>query len=454
MAAHHIAALLVCPLVAAAAGPVDDPQLVPVPPAPISLTSWAEARRRLDEGSLELRAAEASVAQAHGRWRQSLSSLLPQASLTLGVGFDVLNPASPVPAGGINLGSALFSGGGAAAPTVPLGSAGATLRQSVVDLSAWSALDAADSATRAAEASADDVRRRQTRTLARAVATAAFSERIAEIGRAGLSQALERAALTERLEALGAASQLDVVRVQQDIAVARTALTTVDEALRIAREALGAALGLAEPVSVSPALALDGLVADAAAPCQGLDRARVEERADVASARARRDAAEAARRAAAVGYLPTLDFASSLGAYTSDPGPGRFASWTLAAVIAVPLWEGGLREGLVAERGGAVLGAEAALASARRDALLEHGRAASAERAAAALFGSARDAHALAQELDRLTRRAFELGRADSLDLVQSGVVLRQAQLELALREADWLRARLDAFFTLARCPA
>ncbi|MFP2923854.1 TolC family protein, partial [Pyxidicoccus sp. 3LG] len=58
----------------------------------------------------------------------------------------------------------------------------------------------------------------------------------------------------------------------------------------------------------------------------------------------------------------------------------------------------------------------------------------------------------LAERTDRLTRRAFEVGRGSSLELVQSAAALRQAELTLVLREFELVQARLGAYLTEARC--
>lgn len=429
---------------------VDDPMLTPVAPASTELTSWAQARALLAQGSANLRVAATEVDRAQGRWRQSLSALLPSVTATGGVGYDVLAPASPVPVVALGSGLSALSAGSGVTPTSPLASAAVGLRQSVVDLSSWSALEAAGGGVDVEHARADDVERRVLQGLAGAIVAVATSERVSELARLGLRQALERAAMTRRLVEIGAATDLDMVRVHQDVAVARTALTTSDEQLRGTREALGALLGMDRPVGVAPQLSIEGIIASAAEQCRRLDD--VATRADVRAARAQQVAAEAARREAWNGYLPALDVTSSLGALTTDPLPGRFATWTIAAIVSVPVWEGGFREGLWQERAAAETQARVAAEEARRVAVLEAERAESAARAAEVVVTSAREAHALATELDRLTRRSFEMGRADSLDLVQSAVVLRQAQIELAIREAAWVRARLDAFFVQAGC--
>jgi hypothetical protein len=51
-----------------------------------------------------------------------------------------------------------------------------------------------------------------------------------------------------------------------------------------------------------------------------------------------------------------------------------------------------------------------------------------------------------------MTRRSIEIGRATSLELVQSAAALRQAELTLSLREFERLAAQVDALLTEARC--
>ncbi|MFP2913748.1 TolC family protein, partial [Pyxidicoccus sp. 3LFB2] len=149
--------------------------------------------------------------------------------------------------------------------------------------------------------------------------------------------------------------------------------------------------------------------------------------------------------------LPTLGLSSTLFGLTTDPGFGRFVTWNVSAVLSVPLWEGGGRGGLVRERAGVETQAEAVLESARRDVELEVARARRGVEVAEALVKTAVESRDLAERTDRLTRRSFEVGRGSSLELVQSGAALRQAELNLVLREFELVQARLDAFLTEAR---
>nr|WP_246357819.1 TolC family protein [Pyxidicoccus fallax] len=426
--------------------------LTPVPPAPRVVKTWDEALALVKERSTDLRSAEAGVERAAGRSRQALGTLLPNARAQAGVAYDLLNP--DVPAFGVGGGGAQVGGGATGGngkvPTAPLGTVTGTLTQSLVDISAWRGLSSARAAETGAVANLHDARRRLTLGLAQVLVSTVAAERAAEINRVGLQRALERAALTQRSFELGAGNQLDVVRVNQDVAVARGALVSGDEQLRQAREALGFALGFGAPMGVDPSFNLQGLVDQARKDCAPLDS--LDARPDLVAARAQVESARDSRRQASAGYLPTLGLSSTLLGFTTDPGFGRFATWNVSAVLAVPLWEGGTRGGLVRERAGLETQAEATLESARRDVEIEVARARRGVEVAEALVKTAIESRDLADRTDRLTRRSFEVGRGSSLELVQSGAALRQAELNLVLREFELVQARLDAFLTEARC--
>lgn len=424
---------------------IEDSMLAPPPRAPQEINSWGDARRLLHDRSTELRTAEAGLDRAEGLWRQSLSALLPNARFSGQVAYDLLNPDVPPIAG-----AAAAAASGEADPTVPVGAGTVTINQTLIDLSAWRGLDSARATERSAAANLHDVRRRVTQSLARSLVAVIAAERAAEINRVGLRQALERAALTDRTFELGAATQLDVVRVKQDVAVARSALISGDEQLRRTREALGFALGAQGEVGVVRGFVLEGLLAETREICRPLGGNEL--RSDLVAAGAGVEAAEERRAQAKAGYLPTVGLSSSLFAYTTDPGPGRFASWSISAVISFPLWEGGLRGGLVQEREAQVTQAEQVEEDIRRTVQLEIARSRRGEEVAKQLMDSAADARSLAEKTDAMTRRSFEIGRATSLELVQSASALRQAELNLALREFEWVQARLDAFLTEAEC--
>lgn len=426
---------------------VDDPMLVPAPPAPKLVGGWDEALGLARERSTDLRIAEANVQRAEGRWRQALSTLLPNARASAGVAFDVLNPGTSV---GLTGTPVTVPAEAARQPTLPLASASVSLTQSVVDVGAWRGLSSTRSAQDSAEANLQDIQRRLTLGLGRTLVATVAAERVAEINRVGLRRALERAALAQRSFELGAGTQLDVVRVRQDVEVARQALVAGDEQLHRAREALGLSLGLPQEVGVNPSFNLQGLVDQTRATCAPLKA--LTERPDIESARTQLESARLSTRQASAGYLPTIGVNSTAYGYTTEPAPGRVATWSIAAVLSVPIWEGGLRGGLVRERTGIEQQAAETLERTQRDATVEVTRARRNVGVSETLVKTASDARELAAKTDQLTRRAFEVGRGSSLELVQSGAALRQAELSLALREFELVQARLDAFLSEARC--
>lgn len=281
VAAPVLAAPAEEPVPPAASQPqVDDPMLAPPQPAPMQVGTWQQALGFVRERSTDLRTAQANVDRAEGRWRQALSALLPNLRFSASVAVDALHPDTPALASGGALPTAAVDG---KSPTAPLGAGTVALSQSLLDVGAWRGKSSAAAAQESAESSLRDVQRRLTLGVARTLVATVSAERVAEINRVGLRQALERAALTQRSFELGASNQLDVVRVNQDVAVARESLVSGDEQLRRAREALGLALGFDGAVGVSPSLRLQGLVDDTRNVCAPLDN--LGERADLVAAR-------------------------------------------------------------------------------------------------------------------------------------------------------------------------
>lgn len=429
------------PSPAASAPPVADPMLTPVPAAPRSLATWAQAQELLLGGSTDLARAEAQLIRAEAQLGQALAVLLPSARLTVTGAFDLDNPdtAPNVPPRVDER-----------TPTSPVGLASLSLSQRLIDVASWRNRDAAAQARDAARWAVADTKRRVRQRLARSLVAVVVAERVAELGRVGLAQALERAALGQRTFELGRATELDVVRARQDVTAARSGLVIADEQLRAAREALALALASDEPIGVSKTLSLDGLVGELAASCQRL--AAGAQRADERAAEATVQSLSTRAGAARAGKLPTLDLTTTLTALTTDPGPGRISTWSIVALLSVPLWEGGLRDAQAREREALTSEARAGADELRRGVRLEIARARRTLEVAQSLLTIATEGQALAERLDQMTRRSFEMGRATSLELVQSAVGLRQADLTLALRQLEWMQARIDALLAEASC--
>lgn len=430
---------------------VSDPLLAPVPGAPVELSTWGEALGLLRQRSTNLQTALAQVEAAAGQWRIALAALLPTLQGTASVQYNVLNPDSTTlvggGAGGVGTGG---SGGDGPRPTSPLGAGILTATVPVVNLQAFTALGTARESQRTASLSLAETRRQLTGVLARALVSVSSSERLADVNRLNLRTALERLAIAQRRLELGAGMQLDVLRVQQDAESARASVVTADESLRQAREALGLALGLPQPVGLARSTTLEQLLAGARQDCRHLEE--LDGRPDLAAARSRLTVAERSVTEVKTQYAPTLALQSTAVAITVDPGFAEVPTWNIGAALVLPFWEGGAREGRLRQARAQAEVARQAVVERERSVTVEVLQARRAVEVAQAARDIASRTRALAEETDRLTRRSFEVGTGTSLELIQSAAALRQAELQLVVRESELQQAQVQAFLAEAAC--
>jgi outer membrane protein TolC len=416
-----------------------DPMLEPVPPAEHQLSSWADALTLWQHNSTDLRVAAAETLRAQGRQRSALGVLLPTVTGTGLASFSVL----PAPVGGDATTSALFG----AAPYQAL-----TLvaQLAVIDARSWNALAQAGDAVRASELTQADARRLLTLNLAQSLLAVVTAERVAELNRVGLRDALDRLHLADRSNRAGANTEIDVGRLRQDTDVARAQVVTGDEQVRQAREALSLALGVDEPVGVRPDFQLNGLAEQLTRTCHPI--AELAQRPDQLAAQARVDVTHRTVLDVGAQFLPSVALRSTAQLFIF-PGSGTFPVWNLQAVLTVPLWDGGSRYGALTEAKAQQTQAEARTASTARQGRVEVERAKRGIAVAEQSKDLAAAAYAQSVKTDTLTRRAFDAGLGTSLELVTAASSLRQQQLNLALREYEVIRARVIALFALADCP-
>ncbi|MEO6576161.1 MAG: TolC family protein, partial [Polyangiaceae bacterium] len=337
--------------------------------------------------------------------------------------------------------------------TTPLPNVGNASLSLVVPLFAprvWHQMGTTKRVIEAAELSVDDIKRNIALYVANSLIGVVTAERIAELNRSGFQNALERHELTLRKKNLGAATGLDVIRAQQDVESARAVLVTGDESLRQAREALGLALGLPSQVGVSHNISIDGLEKSALTACHP---STLEERADLLLAKKQLEISQ--RNVVDVKYQfsPTINATSGLSATTADTGASPNPTWNIAAVLSVPIWEGGTRYGLLRSSRADQGEAEQRLEALRRNASVQLAQAQRGVQVATDSRKVAVDARALAAETDRLVRVGYIEGQGTSLELVVAAASLRQAEITLALREFDLVKARVLALLSLSNCP-
>lgn len=429
---------------------VEDPMLEPVAPAPVEIARWDDALAHLRARSTDLRIAAQEIARAEAQSRMALAGALPsitgQAAYTHNL---ITNQTVQFVRGAA--GSDEFRTQTVRTPYPDYLSASITATQPVLALRSWYGIGTADRAEAVAHLGLEETKRVIALHVANAIVGVVTAERVAELNRVGLRNALTRLELTARKTALGSGTGLDVLRARQDVETARATLVSGDEALRQAREALGLALGLPEQVGVPPSVDLNGLEASARASCK--PARSVDERADIAALRGRVEIAERAVTDVKYQYAPTIDLRSTVSTTTIDTGAAPNTTWNVQAVLSVPIWDGGVRYGSQRDAQAQELIAVERLEAARREATVQVEQARRAVAVADERQRVASQARELAAENDRLTRVAYLEGRGTSLELITAAQGLREAEIQLALRDFEVVKARVLAVLSLATCP-
>lgn len=328
-------------------------------------------------------------------------------------------------------------------------SVGATLRVPLVDVRAIRGLGTGDRLERAAQLDLADERRQIAESVVDTMLSTLATARVAELNRQGLRAALERLTLASARQQFGRGTLLDVDRAQLDVAAARAELIQGDEALATSREALGVVLGSETATAVSPAIDIEAFERAVAETCKLASD--VEQRPDVAAARARVELAERAVDDTKSEYWPTLALVSELD-HASEVLNGPRTTWNVQGVLRVPLYDGGARYGEKRVNEAAAAQARQALIEARLAAVVDKTRAARAVTVLSAARDVAQQQRDLARTIDDRIRQGYAGGLGTSLDLVVSAQALRLAENRLVLLELEVAKARAGAVLASAEC--
>ena len=416
---------------------VNDPLLAPIPQAPHLLGSFHDAMQAIAARSPDLAIAEQEVERAEGASRQALALALPSLNGQASLQENLLAPLPRLDQATKKI----------VTPNSLTAQLSLSASQPILAPRAWYGLKTAKLSIAAAQKSTDDMRRTLLAQLASSIVGVYTAERISEINRVALKSALQRLSLAERKSRLGDGTRLDVLRAQQDAAVARGQLISGDEALRKTREALGLALGSSEPWSVPPTISLNEMQAAMGSSCT---QGTVEDRPDVAAARTSVEIANRGITDAKLAFSPTATLQSSASHNWFNPGTQD--SWTLSAVLNVPLWEGGARYGSMRIASANAEQAKLRLDAVRRGATIESNQAQRSVGVAEQARVVSEQNRDLAREAARLAERAFAAGAGTSFDLVDAGKNERNAELDLAVKEFDLIRARIASLLAMANC--
>ncbi|CAN5742830.1 TolC family protein [soil metagenome] len=413
---------------------------------PRAISHWIDAEKLIDEHSTDLRIATDQVLAARGQWRIALAALLPQINGTVNFSHQFITRTSSQVAGVGPDGLPTFRS--VSSPQSEIFQFGLSASLALVNVRSIYALGTADTQEDFAKMTYADRRRTIFLGAASAVLAVLAAGQVEEVARVGLRSSLERLELTRRREKLGIGTQLDIVRAQQDVDAARRQVVTSKESLRQSREALGLALGVPEGVGVDfPADAVQAGIATRCRPVNTID-----DRADVSAAILQANVTGRLRTDVWLQFLPTLTLSTSASTTTADVGAAPAGTWSLQALLAVPIWDGGARYGSLAiARANADVSAQN-LEALKRSITIQRtqtDRAVTVSGESRTVVQSSRD-HAA--DVDRLTRVAFANGQGTSLDLVIAATALRQAEIDLALATFDLEQSKLAQSMQMVRC--
>jgi outer membrane protein TolC len=414
---------------------VSDPALAPVPPPPRMIKSWKEALAIIASRSADLATAVQEVRRAEGNARQALGAALPQINATGTLNHQLLfQPAA-------------FQAAFIKNPGLQ-----AQIQASMPILAprTWYAAGTAYKSVDSSKLSVDDKHRTVLAGVADAIVAVYTAERVAEINRVSLKSSLERLDLTQRKFRLGDGTKLDVLRAEQDSATTRATLVTGDESLRQAREALGLALGFREPFGVPPSISLNEIEQAVAQVCSA---GTLDQRADIKQSRNDLEIAKRGITDAWLAFAPSASISTTLAvANQTSSISASNATWSLQAVLTVPLWDGGARYGGLKIAQVTAEQAKIKLDATLRAATFEVAQAVRGVAVAEQSRKVSEQSRDLAREAARLAQRAYEVGTGTSFDLVDTAQKQRAAELDLALKEFQLIKARIAALLAASSC--
>jgi outer membrane protein TolC len=409
-------ALLSAPVAARAQAPasstallhgVPDQTAPTAEPLPLSL---AEAVHRGLDHNLAVIVQEQQVATAGSERLRALSDLLPHADVSVTQSTQVINTAA--------FG---FSGFGGLPNLIgPFGVFDARLRVSspLVDLNAIHALRSERAADRAAQADLADVRETVILAVGNVYLEARADESRVAAAEAQVATADALVRLAEDQNAAGLVARIDVVGQQVQQQSARAALIRAENALAKHELQLARAIGL----PAGQAITLTDTTAFSPAPDIDLDAAVAEaaaHRSDLKAARARAESARADRAAAAAQRLPSLYVNADVGTL-GNTAAGSLRTYTVAASVHVPVFEGGATRADVVRADALVKQREAELADVEGGVRYDLSEALLDLKAAAAAVDVARQQRTLAEDELRQAQDRFQAGVATSVELVQA----------------------------------
>ena len=322
-----------------------------------------------------------------------------------------------------------------------------TLTVPLVAAPAWAETNHAKSQLRIAEASAADVRRLVGQTTARAYITVVAQHRLVAASETARETAKAHYDYAHTRLAGGIGRAIDEVRAQQDLATVETQLQANLARLALAREAMGVLMAVDAPVDALEDVQL------AAPPSMPEALQAVRGRTDVKVLDMRIASAQHSRNDVWAFYAPYL---AAVGQpFVQHPATLTLPTygWQAQLVLTLPLFDGGMRQGVTRERDAVLAEAKSNFEAGLRQAQSEVRVDFEAMVRADSALTSARDAARLARRALDLANLAYKAGATTNLEVIDAARSARDADTAAAQAEDLARQARLDLLVASGRFP-
>jgi outer membrane protein TolC len=300
---------------------------------------------------------------------------------------------------------------------------------------------------RVTELGAADVRRQIAQAAARTYLSVVAQHRLVAVAETARESAKAHYEYAHTRFTGGVGRSIDEVRAAQDLAADEAQVQAAYAALARVREALGVLLAAPGPVDSVDAVDLGPTPTLPAA----LEDAR-NRRTDVRAQAGRVAAAEKLVDDVWVYYAPYLAAVGQPFLQTGTPVLPT-AGWQAQLVLSLPLYDGGARGGISAERSASLAEARASLDSLVRQAQSDVRVAFEAMVRADQSLVAARDASRLAKRAYELANLGYQGGATDNLQVIDAASRQRDAEVAAAQAEDVARQARLDLLVGSGRFP-
>lgn len=331
---------------------------------------------------------------------------------------------------------------------VPVGQLGAnaTLTVPLVATKPWAQWGQAEDNVAVARASAVDVRRSVAVAVARAYLTVVAQKRVIEAAARARDTDRAHYEFAHQRFVGGVGNRIDEVRANQQLQSDEALLQREYSSLAADREALGVLVAAEGPLDAEePTLQVSTDVRQALWDA--------EHRPDVVLGDEKLRAAQHTVRDNWTDYMPYLT--GTFEPYYWDP-PTAFQpemGWQAQLILAVPIYDGGLRYGQEKERTALLNQAQANLEGVLRQARSDVRTAFEELRRADAALAASRQASELARNALDLAEIAYRGGASTDIEVIDAERTARDAETAVAVAEDGARQARLDLLAATGHFP-